>query len=241
MGDGLTFDVDSLEYTHTGFMQTLRDRKSGIYSPDTTQNATTKINSLFRDLILDFKDILGYSASSITDAAFKNGIRRVEYYHPANYDIELYKLAKKVNIILSKTYKDRAVIDSGNTDALYMHRLAKANLSIARSDFDRYMQSKIDLSIERSTIRYINDDIVSGYYSYFRNIKISKTSMLNLAFMAGVTADMENESDWSKVDSIVPLQYNNAVMMFTDSAYNAYMNLINDEIFKQYDKQTVDM
>lgn len=236
MGDGLTFDVDSLEYTHTGFMQTLRDRKSGVYSPDTTSNDSTKINSLYKDLALDLKDILGYSVSAIVDGAFKNGIRRIEYYRPSDDDIELYKLAKKVNIILSQVYKDRAVFNPGSADALYMYRLAEANLYTIGSDYNRYMHSEINLSDKRSTVRYINDDIISGYNSYFRHIDISQISMLNLIFMAGVSADVNNEDDWSKVENMIPLQYNNIFILFADSAYNAYLNLMNDDIFKRYDE-----
>lgn len=236
MGDGLTFDSDSLEYTHTGFMQTLRDRKSGMYSPDTTQSDSRKINSIYKDLNLDLKDILGYSASMITDAAFKNGIRRIEYYCPTDDDMELYKLAKKVNIILSKTYKDRVSFRSGSGDALYMYKFAKANLSVVSNDYNGYMQREVDLSSKRSTIRYINDDTISGYYSYFRNVEISQVGMLNLAYMSGVSADIENDSDWSKVENMIPLQYNNIFILFADSAYNAYLNLMNDDLFKQYDE-----
>lgn len=235
MSNGITFGSDDLDYTHTGFMQTLRDRKSGAYSPDINQNGSTKVNSSFRDLTLDLKDILGYSASAITDAALKNGIRRIEYYHPDDDSIELYKLAKKVNIILAQCYKDRMVF-GGNTDAHYMYNYALAQLSVAHHTYISYMNTKIRLDNERATVRYINDDTISGYYSHFRHLNITNISMLNIALVVGYTSDFKvNEGDWAKVDSMIPDQYIKIGIVFTDSVYNAYLNLMNDDIFKQYD------
>ena len=235
-GKSVKFGSDDLEYMHTGFMQTLRDRKDGIYIPDTDRAGVTKINKSFVDLILDLKDTLGYSAAYISDAAFKVGIRRIEYYCPTDGGIELYKLAKKVNIALSKTYKDRMVFN-GNSNASYIFDYSRAELSKVKNKYNTDMDSKIRLDSKRSSVRYINDDTISGYHSYFRHIGVTQQGLLHLAFMAGVSNDYNSsEKDWKNVSDMVPLNYNDVVIEFTDNVYNACMNLMNDDVFKQYDE-----
>ena len=234
----IKFGGGNLKYMHTGFMQTLRDRKDGIYIPDTDRASVVKINSSFRDVALDLKDVLGYSASAIVDAAFKVGIRRIEYYCPIDIDggVELYKLAKKVNIALSKTYKDRMEF-TGNPNAHYIFDYSRAQLSIVKNKYITDMDSMLRLDNTRSTVRYINDDTVSGYNSYFRHIGITQQGLLHLAFMAGVSNDYNSsEKDWKNVSGLIPSNYNNIVIAFANNAYNAYLNLMNDDIFKKYNE-----
>ena len=226
---GMTFCTDNLDYTYNGFMQTLRDIKRGICIIDREYVRTTKVDASYVGLALDLKDALGYSVFDITYSALKNGIRRIEYYRHSDDDIEIYKMAKSVNLMIAGYTKGKLVFHGNDS---FKYRYANELLSNVAGSYNVYVNSNISLDGKRSSMRYVDDDMVSGFYSYFRHIGVSKYKMTHIALMAGFSSDYGNDEDWKKVKYYIPDEYNESAIVFCDSVYDAYSKLISDDVFK---------
>ena len=205
-------------------MKTLRDRKSGIYDPDTSDIMATKIDSVFSGLVLDLKESTGYSSMGIYDAAFKCGVCNINYYSPDDgCDNELYKVMDDVNKIIIKVKKTMLDKETCNT---YLFSNITSKLQMARNDYHSFVYEKLVTSDQRSTARFYRSDDVDGFLSRFRYVGIYMKDLYHIAFMSGITTDYElNTEDWNTVKDLVSANYKNASIVFCDSVYDACIKL----------------